>query len=181
MENEGSDIIRATWAMCLRSKPARDLHQCLQWATTAPRGLRTALNSFGGDLRGRAPHPLRAPSHSEHREELAQRPPDAILCQSRHSLSNGERAPRPYSTTTSQTLRHLPDEEAGAPGKDSETTHRAFLPGSPPTPSPLTRLCGPCSVSPNSSGFPERHSCSGPSPQLQEETQGLAPRLLAAG
>ena len=89
--------------------------------------------------------------------------------------------PRSYFTTTSQTLRHIPDEEAGAPGKDSETIHRAFLLGSLPTPSPLARLCSPCSVSPNSLGFPEHDSCSGPSPQLQEVAQGLAPRLLAAG
>lgn len=113
VESEGSDITRATWATCLRSKPARDLRQCLQWATSAPQGLKTALNSLGGAgvLRGRTPHPCRAPSPSEHREELAQRPPDPFPCQPPHSLSRRDRASWSYSMTAPQTLRHLPDEE----------------------------------------------------------------------
>lgn len=144
MENEGSDIAHATCATCLRSRPTRDLHHCLEWATSAPWGLRTALNSLGGCGGGVGAQrevssslPPHAPSPPEHRKDLAQRP-QIQFCASNLSLCLVEKEGPWSSTVTSQTLRHTPRGE-----ERIRRQFRAFLPAPR-----QARLPSPGSVAP---------------------------------
>lgn len=167
--------------MCLRARPARDPCQCLERAL-CPSGAGDSFEQPPGSGVGGVSSSLPCTPSPEHRKELAQRPPDPVLCRQPHSLSDGERGPRSYATAPSQTLRGgLPGGEGRGLQDRIRRLFRASLPGSPPAPSSLTRPCGSCSVSPNSLGFPESYRCSGPNPRLQGESQGAAPRLLAAG